>query len=141
MNNEKHLNNLYKCIETKKANQSHAREAIFRVLEATEGCLTVSQIIDALSSVYPKKISLNTVYRHLNLFVDCNLVAAIQDDFKKAYYCMLRDEPMTFLMCIKCNSVTKVKMDVKRKNASAILLEPSNNGAYITLHKKCHNCK
>ena len=43
------------------------------VLQESEKCLMVSEIADRLVESYPKKISTNTIYRHLNLFVDCEL--------------------------------------------------------------------
>ncbi len=93
------IGRLHSCIESRKVNQSQAREAIYRVLmNAEDKCLTVSGILDELSYIYPKKVSLNTVYRHLNLFVSCKLVVMIQDDYKRAYYCMTEKDPLAFIV-------------------------------------------
>ena len=136
------ISKLNECIKTKNLNQSQAREAIYRVLQDTDDCLTVEQIVDNAKNIYPKKVSVNTVYRHLNFFVKCNLAAVIQDDFKKAYYCVIEDnEPMGFLLCSKCNCVSKVPLNHKNKQAYASLLDSNDTGAYITLHCKCISCR
>jgi len=54
---------LYRCIKNKKIKHSQAREAIFQVLQESEKCLMVSEIADKLVESYPKKISINTIYR------------------------------------------------------------------------------
>lgn len=130
------INRLYECMESKKVNQSQAREAIYRVLmDADDECLSISRILDELSSVYPKKISLNTVYRHLGLFVECKLAVMIQDDFKRAYYCLTEDTPMVFGICPKCNSVEKISVN------SRVLCEGLESSEFITVHKKCQRCR
>lgn len=66
----------------KKINQSRVREAVYRVLtESKDKCLSVNDILKELLSIYSKKVSINTVYRHLNLFISCELALIIQDDF------------------------------------------------------------
>jgi len=130
------INRLYRCIESKKAGQSRAREAIYRVLmDAEDECLTVSRILDELSSVYPKKVSLNTVYRHLNLFVACELVVMIQDDFKRAYYCLTGKEPLTFIICRKCNRIEKCTINPNH------LIDELEGSDFITIHRKCQKCR
>ena len=96
---------LSRCIEKKKIKHSQAREAIYRVLKESEKCLMVSDIADRLVEAYPKKISTNTIYRHLNLFVDCELVLVVQDDFKRAYYTIKEEKVMVFRVCLRCNRV------------------------------------
>lgn len=130
------INRLYHCIEGRKVNQSQAREAIYRVLmDAEDECLTVSRILDELSSIYPKKVSLNTVYRHLNLFVSCKLVVMIQDDFKRAYYCLTGDDPSCFIVCRKCNRIEKFVTNPDH------LVNDLESSDFITIHKKCQKCK
>lgn len=136
MGTQMNINRLYLCIESKKVNQSQAREAIYRVLmNAEDKCLSVSSILDELSHVYPKKVSLNTVYRHLNLFVSCNLTVMIQDDFKKAYYCLTGEGPLSFIICRKCNRVEKCI------STPGNLMEDLEDSDFITIHKKCKHCK
>lgn len=130
------INRLYECIENKKVNQSQAREAIYRVLmDAENECLTVSQILDELSEIYPKKVSLNTVYRHLNLFVSCKLAVMLQDDFKRAYYCLTGEKPLTFIICTKCNSIEKCSSNPSH------LIDDLESSDFIALHKKCSKCR
>jgi len=130
------INRLYACIESKKVNQSQAREAIYRVLmNAEDECMSVSRILDELSSVYPKQISVNTIYRHLNLFVACKLVIMIQDDFKRAYYCLTQEKPSVFLICTKCNSVEKLTVDLN------FMIDELKSSEFITVHRKCQKCK
>ena len=129
------INRLYACIESKKINQSQAREAIYRVLtEAEDQCFCVTRILDELSRVYPKKVSLNTVYRHLNLFVSCKLAVMIQDDYKKAYYCLTQEEPSAFIICTKCNRVGKLTA------LSCSLTQEFKDSEFITIHKRCQKC-
>ena len=130
------IDKLYACIERKKINQSQAREAIYRVLMNTEDeCISVTRILDELSSVYHKQISVNTIYRHLNLFVSCKLAMMIQDDFKKAYFCLTKEVPSTFLICTKCHSIGQLTLD------PCILTNELESSEFITIHKKCQSCK
>lgn len=136
MGKQMSISRLYECIETRKVNQSQAREAIFRVLmDAEDECLSVSRILDELSCVYPKKVSLNTVYRHLNLFVSCKLAVMIQDDFKRAYYSLTQDKPSAYIICTKCNSVGKLTMHL------ASISKELEDSEFVTIHKKCQKCK
>ncbi|WP_294959408.1 transcriptional repressor [Sulfurovum sp.] len=129
------MKRLYQCIKNKKVNQSQAREAIYRVfLENEEKCMSVADIRRELSKVYTKKVSLNTIYRHLDLFVSCNLAVVIQDDFKKAYYCLTGDEPLAFTICRKCNRVKKIAFHPEKCDET---LEDTD---FITIHKKCEKC-
>jgi len=126
---------LYQCMEAKRVNQSYAREAIYRVLlDAEEQCLCVDGIIKRVSDVYPKKVSLNTVYRHLNLFVSCKLAVMLQDDFKKAYYCLTEEEPLAFVICRKCHKIEKCI------STPAQLMGELESTDFITIHKKCKGC-
>ena len=130
------ISKLYECMARKKVNQSQAREAIYRVLLESEGkCMSVSNILEELSNVYSKSISLNTVYRHLNLFISCKLVVMIQDDFKKAYFCLTGEDPLTFIVCRKCNRIEKCAF---KPNDLMNELESTD---FITIHKKCQKCK
>jgi Fe2+ or Zn2+ uptake regulation protein len=130
------MNRLYQCIEAKRVNQSQARESIYRVLkEAEDQCLSVGEIMERLCNVHPKKISLNTVYRHLNLFVSCKLAVMLQDDFKKAYYCLTGEDPLVFIVCRKCNGIEKcVDNPVK-------LMSELESTDFVTVHKKCRKCR
>jgi len=126
---------LYQCMEAKRVNQSYAREAIYRVLlDAEDKCLCVDEIMKRLSKVYPKKVSLNTVYRHLNLFVSCKLAVMLQDDFKKAYYCLTEEEPLAFVICRKCHKIEKCI------STPAQLMDGLDSTDFITIHKKCKGC-
>jgi len=130
------MRRLHTYLEKAQVNQSQAREAIYRVLmNAEDECLSVSSILDELPKVYPKKVSLNTVYRHLNLFVSCNLAVVIQDDFKKAYYCLTGEEPLSFIICKKCHRVEKCI------SIPDHLLQDLEGSDFITIHKKCKNCR
>ncbi|MGC9351808.1 MAG: transcriptional repressor, partial [Sulfurovum sp.] len=98
-------------MEKHKANNSQAREVIFRVLLDADECLNVADILAVAKEIYPKKISLNTVYRHLNFFVECGLVIALQNESKKAYYCILDQNNKIFTMCSKCGRIHKLNID------------------------------
>lgn len=129
------IEKLNECIKHKKANTSRAREAIYNLLLNSDECLNVAQILKRLSVVYPKKISQNTLYRHLNLFMDCDLVVVIQDDFKRAYYSIKQDKGMVFNVCTKCNSINKI--DLNHLTSYPEL----QNAEFITIHQLCNKCK
>ncbi len=129
------LSKLYECIKRKKVNHSYAREAIYKVLLKANNCMSVSEIITKLQTTYTKKVSLNTVYRHLSLFVECELALVIQDDFKKAYYFLVNDKSNAFSLCPKCNSVSIVEAaDIE------FFLHNLQKHEFITIHKRCTNC-
>ncbi|MDY0233259.1 MAG: transcriptional repressor [Sulfurimonas sp.] len=128
------LKKLYECIEKKRANHSRAREAIYNVLMLSDECLNICDIVEKLSETYPKKISLNTLYRHLNFFIECKLIVAIQDDFKRAYYHLREGSPMAFCVCTKCTNVSKINL------ADFIDVISVEDVEFITFHKKCKNC-
>ncbi len=130
------ISRLYECMKTKKVNNSHAREAIYTVLMKSNNCMSVAEILDELHKVYPRKISLNTIYRHLILFVECELAVVIQDDFKKAYYSLTGDKAKAFALCPKCNFISIVN----NKKVSE-LLNNLENHEFITIHKRCEKCK
>lgn len=131
------INDLQRCIEKHKANNSQAREVIFRVLLDADACLNVADILAATKERCPKKISLNTVYRHLNFFVECGLVIALQNESKKAFYCILDPNSKIFTMCPKCGLIRKINKDGE---ACSFLGEEYTQAEYITIHKKCERC-
>ena len=131
------IGDLQKCIDKQNANNSQAREVIFRILLNTEDCLDVSRLLDEVQDIYPKKISVNTIYRHLNFFVECGLAVALQNENRKAYYCLLDETLNVFTMCPKCGLIQKVKENDKSLDLSDTKLTEAE---YITIHKKCERC-
>jgi len=128
------LKKLNECIEKRKAYHSRAREAIYNVLTLSDECLNICDIIKELSDTYPKKISINTLYRHLNFFIECKLIIVIQDDFKRAYYHLRESSPMIFCVCTKCTNVSKLNL------VNFIDLDLINDVEFITFHTKCNKC-
>ncbi|UFH58295.1 Fur family transcriptional regulator [Sulfurovum mangrovi] len=131
------INDLQRCIEKRKANNSQAREVIFRVLLDADECLNVAEILSATKEICPKKISLNTVYRHLNFFIECGLVISLQNESKKAYYSIADQNNKIFTMCPKCGRIQKV---VQENDTFTILGKWYRHSEYITIHKKCERC-
>ncbi|EQB35361.1 hypothetical protein M947_08750 [Sulfurimonas hongkongensis] len=128
------LEKLNECIQIRRANNSRAREAIYNVLMQSDECLNICDIIKGLSDTYPKKISLNTLYRHLNFFIECKLIVVIQNDFKRAYYALREDSLMVFCICTKCTNVSKLDL------VDFIDLDITEDVEFITIHKKCNKC-
>ena len=131
------------CLEKKKVNHSHAREAIYRILlENINHFMTVAHIQKELEVSYPKKVSLNTIYRHLNLFVSCDLVLLIQDDNKKAYYIVVEDEAPIFTICPKCQAVGFASVNSEQRKVLSEMMQPNKHhkSPFITLHKLCKRC-
>jgi len=125
------MTNLLECMKNKRVNYSQIRELIYKILKKNSECLSVQEIVDLANEEYPKRIPINTVYRHLRFFIECELAFSIQDDFKKAYYCLCKDESTIFIVCSKCNSIKKT--DIK-------VCDELKNSDFITIHKKCNNC-
>jgi Fe2+ or Zn2+ uptake regulation protein len=123
------------CIRQKNLNRSRAREAIYRVLlEASDECLSVMDIAARLAKSYAQKISLNTLYRHLDSFVSCKLAIVIQDDFKRAYYCAKEKERMFFIVCTKCKRIKKYQ-PIEQESACDF-----DGVEFITVHGRCQKC-
>lgn len=131
------INDLERCIQRYQLNHSQAREVIFRVLLETESCLNVPEILESTKERYPKKISANTVYRHLNFFVACGLAIALQNESKKTYYCLVDQNSKVFTMCPKCGLIQKVN---KNGNPFSVLSKEYSQAEYITIHQKCERC-
>jgi len=128
------MHKLQDCIDKKRINVSRTREVIYKILLESTECLSVTQIIQSASELYPKKISLNTVYRHLKLFSECGLAVVIQDDMKKAYYCIKEDDILFFKICPICNNVKRLDIS---KLTQCDIFEKSD---FITVHKRCKAC-
>ena len=126
------MDKLQKCIDNKRVNNSRTREVVYKLLLKIDECITVDQIIENLNAECSKKVSINTIYRHLRFFIECELAFAIQDDLKRAYYCLYKDETMIFSVCSKCNSVKKLKID---------LCDELKDSKFITIHKICKEGK
>lgn len=124
-------------MEKNKVNNSQARESIYGILVKENDCMTVSDITEKLSTVHSKKVSLNTIYRHLTFFTECGLVMVIQDDYKKAYYCITGERAKAFSICTKCNDLSQVNDD----EAVEMLLKDLGKEEFITLHIKCQDCR
>lgn len=128
------MEKLNEYIKNKRANNSRAREAIYNLLIETDECLSVAQMLKRLSMSYPKKISQNTLYRHLNFFINGNLVIVIQDNLKRAYYYLKEDALMTFCICTRCNKVSKLNLDYFASH------DELKTADFITVHKVCAKC-
>ncbi len=130
------IDKLYTCIKENKVNTSYAREAIYSLLMESEACLSVADITRKLEEGNSKKISLNTIYRHLTFFIKCKLAIVVQDDFKKSYYILTTDKARIFSLCTKCNKIDL--LDAKCHNGE--LLEHLKNFEFVTVHKRCIRC-
>ena len=131
------------CLERKKVNHSRAREAIYRIfLEHINSFMSVAQLHKKLEEYYPQKVSINTIYRHLNLFVTCDLVLLVQDDNKKAYYILVDSEAPIFKICPKCQIVGVEKVTPEQQKVLCEMIKPSKHhkAPFVVLHKGCDRC-
>ncbi|MFK5975036.1 MAG: transcriptional repressor [Sulfurovum sp.] len=133
-----YFNKLEQCVKSQKINYSETREIIYRILVDTKECLNVGEIIEKLSNGYPKKISINTVYRTLKLFIECKIVMSINDNVNKAYYILDEDETLVFSICPDCNSIKKINLSTTFFIDP--LVEELKGSKIITIHKKCLMC-
>lgn len=129
------MKRLQSCIEKKNLNASRAREAIYHLLLEADECLNVSQILKRLAEEYPKKISQNTLYRHLSFFIDSNLVLGIHDNFKTSYYYMNSEELICFCVCTICNSIDKIDL------LDYTFSSKFSHAEFVTIHQKCEKCR
>lgn len=132
------------CLRKKKVNHSRAREAIYRIfLENINTFMSVSQLHKKLEENYPKKVALNTVYRHLNLFVSCDLVLLLQDDNKKAYYIVVDNTAPVFEICPKCQAVGFAEVTKNQQEVLSQMVQPNKHhkAPFIVLHKLCVHCQ
>ena len=127
---------LDQIIKEKGINHSRAREAIYRLLVESNKLLCVPKIIKLLEQTYPKKISHNTLYRHLNFFTKNDLVIVLQDNYKRAYYCIKDDKCKSFSVCPKCNKIDKLEINIQLDDDENI-----DEIEHITVCKKCPLCK
>lgn len=127
------IEKLNEAIRMRGANHSRAREAIYTILLESSNVLNVLNISTLLADSYPKRVSQNTLYRHLNFFIDNNLVIVLQDNFKRAYYYLKENKCISFSVCPKCNDISKV-------NIFSNIEDIFKDAEYITIHKKCINC-
>ena len=125
------IKKLQRCIEKKLANNSQSREIIYKILCESDECLSVEEILALARDAYPKKLSLNTLYRNLRFLVECELIFMLQDDLKKAYYCLCKDKVDIFEICPKCNKIKRVELDI---------CDAMKSSEFITIHKKCQEC-
>jgi len=126
------MDKLHKCVQSRHVNHSQSREVVYKIIYQSQECLSVPEIITLTQDESPQKISINTVYRHLRFLVECGLVFTIQDDLKKAYYCLCREEAALFSVCPKCNKIEKMQIN---------LCDVLKDSMFVTVHKKCSNCK
>ena len=135
------MEKLYECLKIKKINNSRAREVIYDVLCNAKGCMSVSSISDESNARYPKKISRNTIYRHLGLFIECKLAVMVQDDYKRAFYCLADEDTMLFSICPSCNSLAKQMVNEHQREYINQLISRESVCQFITLHEYCKRCE
>ena len=131
------------CLKRKRVNHSRAREAIYRIfLDFENTFMSVSSLHKKLDDYYPKKVSVNTIYRHLNLFVACDLVLLIQDDNKKAYYILVDSDAPVFNICPKCQAIGVEEVTQAQQKMLCEMVKPSkhNKTPFVVLHKLCDKC-
>lgn len=131
------------CLERKKVNHSRAREAIYRIfLDFENTFMSVSILHTKLDKYYPKKVSINTIYRHLNLFVSCDLVLLVQDDNKKAYYILVDSDAPVFNICPKCQAIGVEEVTEVQQKMLCEMVKPSKHhkAPFVVLHKICERC-
>lgn len=128
------LQKLHDVTKTQRVNKSEAREVIYHILAQRDNVVSVVDLLKYIAKNYTKKISQNTLYRHLNFFSENGLVIVLQDRLKRAYYYINDDECPCFRICTKCTTIEKV---VKPESFD----KPFGNCDYVTIHQKCKSCE
>lgn len=132
------------CVKRHQVNHSHARVAIYKIFKENVNLfLSVKDLEKKLLEQYPKKISVNTIYRQLNLFISCDILLLIQDNNKKAYYILVNKEAPIFEICPNCQSIDTAKVShAQEKVLTEILKDKQTRKApFIVLHQACHRCQ
>jgi Fe2+ or Zn2+ uptake regulation protein len=131
------MNGFYEKVKNKKINYSWSREAIYRIFSKNKDrCFCVIGIKKQLLMKYNRNVSLNTIYRHLDFFEANGLLVVVQNDDKKAFYCLKEDKPMAFIVCNKCHRIIKTNIDIELEKCSEIFKDIK----YLTIHKTCEIC-
>jgi Fe2+ or Zn2+ uptake regulation protein len=128
------MKKLQDCIEKKGIHTSRSRECIYKLLKENSNCMSAEEILEKAKELYSVKLSLNTLYRHLKLFLECDLIVALQSDTKKAYYSLKSSQVICFSICSESQSVSKV--DIKVENLPLEI----QNADYLCIYKKCSEC-
>ncbi len=125
------MEDLYLCMQKQNINYTSVRESIYKLfLEKKHVALSATEIVNILNQKYPKKISINTVYRHLRVFLECKLILSVHDNVKTTYY-FLSTKNSVFQICTQCSQVQKTDREVCHEFQDA---------DFITVHKKCKKC-
>jgi Fur family ferric uptake transcriptional regulator len=99
------IKELFKKNEIKNTNQ---RKEVFKILMDNEIPITAEQIFIKLKKI-KKDISLSTIYRILELFLDKELILkTILSDEKKAMFELNKKEHKHHLICIKCKKILPI---------------------------------
>jgi len=98
----------------KKTRMTKQRKAILRILKSTDSHPTADWIYEKVRNEIPN-ISLGTVYRNLNKFVENNLVSKIEIkmDKKESYFELLQGNHHHHLICLKCGKIIPLKCPLK----------------------------
>jgi Fe2+ or Zn2+ uptake regulation protein len=126
------MDKLQKCIDDNKVNNSRTREIVYKILYTSDKCLNIDQIIELSNNLYPKKISINTIYRHLRFFTENELAVAVQNNSKITHYCICEDKASLFCVCTKCDTIEKIESS---------LYDEFSSSEFVTIHKKCKRCR
>lgn len=92
-----------------KLKRSRQREAILAYLRSTNEHPTADMVYENVRKEIPN-ISLGTVYRNLNLLVDCEDIIKLTVDGKSDRFDW-NVEPHYHVMCTRCGSVMDLKID------------------------------
>ncbi|CAA6800691.1 MAG: Unknown protein [uncultured Sulfurovum sp.] len=83
------------------------------------------------------------MYRHLSLFVSCDLVLLVQDDNKKAYYILVDNDAPVFKICPKCQMVGVEDVSSEQRKILCEIMKPNKHqkAPFVVLHKVCDKCQ
>jgi len=123
-----------------KLKRSRQREAILAYLRSTNEHPTADMVYENVRKEIPN-ISLGTVYRNLNLLVDCEDILKFTFDGKSDRFDW-NVEPHYHVMCTRCGAVTDLKLEPL--NHIDVLAESAFNGKIsghsIQFRGLCEKC-
>lgn len=82
-----------------KLKKTKTRELVTKELERSHLPLSAAQLFAKLKK---EGVTLSSIYRTLNAFLKCNLIKKETDASAVAYYSLIKEEHMHFLICKNC---------------------------------------
>lgn len=133
MKNEK----LERCLKRKRLRNNALKRAILEVIEESDRALKVEEIQQRLREYPVRKPAINTIYRTLQILVDCDVISAINVGQTRYF----TKHGASYFVCRECNrliSGPNLPEEVKRKIAKWF---ETDDAFEMVIYNLCKRCK